>query len=87
MPSNPNTTATTKKYTVGKIIGYLYSLFRYLDFSYLHRTEICKIYCYECNFFTDRIIDDMNSENKLTRRQLENLLDFEVRSFLLDFYT
>ena len=33
-------------------------------------------------FFTDRIVDDMNTENKLTRRQLENLLDFEVTYFL-----
>ncbi|GFN78805.1 eukaryotic translation initiation factor 3 subunit a, partial [Plakobranchus ocellatus] len=28
-----------------------------------------------------RIIDDMNPENKLTRRQVENLLDFEDQDF------
>ncbi|KAH9492981.1 hypothetical protein Btru_022815 [Bulinus truncatus] len=30
---------------------------------------------------SDRIVDDMNPENKLTRRQVENLLDFEDQEF------
>ncbi|CAG5131189.1 unnamed protein product [Candidula unifasciata] len=35
---------------------------------------------------SDRIVDDMNPENKLTRRQVENLLDFEDQDFpLVDF--
>ncbi|BFZ10339.1 hypothetical protein BsWGS_13379 [Bradybaena similaris] len=35
---------------------------------------------------SDRIVDDMNPENKLTRRQVENLLDFEDVEFpMLDF--
>ncbi|CAG5116066.1 unnamed protein product [Candidula unifasciata] len=35
---------------------------------------------------SDRIVDDMNPENKLTRRQVENLLDFEDEEFpMLDF--
>lgn len=33
--------------------------------------------------FSDRIVDDMNPENKLTRRQVENLLDFEVSASLI----
>ncbi|XP_059177576.1 helicase ARIP4-like isoform X2 [Physella acuta] len=37
---------------------------------------------------SDRIIDDMNPENKLTRRQVENLLDFEDQEYpLVDFST
>ncbi|GFR72897.1 helicase ARIP4-like [Elysia marginata] len=30
---------------------------------------------------SDRIVDDMNPENKLTRRQVENLLDFEDQEY------
>ncbi|XP_012938191.1 uncharacterized protein LOC101863187 isoform X2 [Aplysia californica] len=37
---------------------------------------------------SDRIVDDMNPENKLTRKQVENLLDFEDQDFpVLDFST
>ncbi|CAL1535806.1 unnamed protein product, partial [Lymnaea stagnalis] len=37
---------------------------------------------------SDRIVDDMNPENKLTRRQVENLLDFEDQEFpMIDFTT